>query len=91
MDRAKIGTDNDSIRVFVCEIYGPDARPSADVENALRGIRNWCSEEVAIQCLAKNVVTEIEAILLELIIGQNIGTFAVGVAATTILALVVQD
>jgi hypothetical protein len=89
LDWAEVDTNNYCTWVFVRKIHRPNTSASADVEDATWSIGNWCAEELAIQHQSKDVVPEIEAILLELVVWQEIGAFAEGVVATTILILVV--
>jgi hypothetical protein len=84
LNGAEVGTNNHGTWELVGKIHGPDASAGANIENATRSSRNGCAEELAIQRQSKDMVTKIQAVLFELIVGQDISTFAVGVCGSSL-------
>ena len=63
-----------SFRVRICVVDSPDSRPSSNIQYSLDCLvrRNRSCEEVAAECQTKEMVLEVQPIVLNLVIGEMI-------------------
>lgn len=91
LDGAEICADDFGAGELIGKVDCSDAGAGAEVEDALQLSDDGCPEKVVVEQKTKDVVQEIEVVLLHLIIGEYVLFFTVGVVTTAILVLVVLD
>jgi hypothetical protein len=91
LDGRQVCADDLGLWVLVGEVNGPDAGAGADIEDAAgRGVDGGVVE-LAAEDHGEDVVQQVEAVLLLLVVGQDVGTTAVAMVAAAIAVLVVED
>ena len=90
LDGGEIGTQDFSAGVLVGKVYGPYPRAGADVEHSGgRGLDGGVVE-LAAEDEQEDVVQQVEAVLLLLVVGQDVGARAEAMVAAAVAVLVVQ-
>ena len=73
------------VKICVAHLHAPDARPCSQVQDSLAfGISERREAEFATACSHVHLVTDIHAILLGLIVGEDIGALAKGMIAAAV-------
>ncbi|OAP59662.1 hypothetical protein AYL99_06960 [Fonsecaea erecta] len=90
LNGAEIGTNNGGAGKTIGELDAPIASATAKFENALRLVQ-WFPKQRATQNQSVNVMKHVQAVLLNLVVGQHIFAFAIGAVASAILVAVVED
>lgn len=91
LDGAQVGADDVAARVQVGELERPDAGARAEVEGALGAWAQRREEELAVEVELGDMVEEVEAVLLALVVGERVVALAEGVVAAAVFVLVGQD
>lgn len=91
LDGAEVGAKDVAARVLVGKVNGPDAGAGANVEGPARGGADGGVVQLAVEDEGEDVVQQVEAVLLLLVVGQDVGAGAVAVVAAAVGVLVVED
>ncbi|OSS49166.1 hypothetical protein B5807_05634 [Epicoccum nigrum] len=91
LDGAQVGAKDLAARVLVGKVDGPYAGTGANVEDSAGRRRDGGIVQLAAQDQGEDVVQQVEAVLLLLVVGQRVCAGAVAVVAAAIGVLVVED
>jgi hypothetical protein len=91
LNGAQVRTSYDGTWVFVCKFHRPDSCAGAVVEYPLHMGTDRSSIEPSADCQPKNMMMEIQSILLGLVVGQYVFPLLVGMISPTVLVLVAPD
>ncbi|RBQ99468.1 hypothetical protein VDGD_20079 [Verticillium dahliae] len=89
LDGGEVGADDLGGGELVAGVYGPDARAGAQVEDA-PGVLEMGDAQLAVEGEGEDVVGEVEAVLLLVVIGKEVLAGAVAVVAAAILILEIE-
>jgi hypothetical protein len=91
LDGREVGAQDIAARVFVGEVNGPDSGAGANVEDALELRGDGRVVQLAAQDQQEDVVQQVQAVLLLLVVGEQVRAPAVAGVAPPIAVFVVQD
>jgi hypothetical protein len=91
LDRAQVDADHPRALELFGNVERPDARAGAAVEDVVQVGRERRRVQVAVQHEEREMVREVESVLLQLVVRRDVLTFGVAVVAPAILVHVIAD
>ena len=80
----EVGAKHIGAWVLVAKVYGPDAGACPNVQHALWGSGYGSVVQLAVQHHQEDVVEQVEAVLLLVVVGQHVGAAAIAMVATAV-------